>query len=260
MSNIEGSTHACTDQVVSDFEDRRQLPHQLVEFSRQLHYLLAQITEGSARLIVRLNEAANGFESWRKLHARFALPDRARGVSLLSQLLKFKLRDAHSESDLTEFLSLKSRHEKATSRPLQDDLLVTMMVNKTQGPLQQHLRLNVGDLTTIDDALEIVKNCYQSRHLANWKHMSSNHDTPGPMDTGPLKGKGRNKGFGKGFGKRFSKGKERKEEKGKGKFKGTWKGKEIGKEKAKARKEKEKEQDVSFVDPIRIGAESVPRR
>ena len=112
VSTIEGSPHqACTDQVVSDFKDRRQLPHQLVEFSRQLHYLLAQITEGPARLIVRLNEAANGFESWRQLHARFALPDRARGVSLLGQLLEFKFRDAHFEPDLTEFLSLKSRHE-----------------------------------------------------------------------------------------------------------------------------------------------------
>ena len=137
ISSIKGSTQTFTDQVVSDFEERRQLPHQLVEFSRQLHYLLAQITEGPARLIVRLNEAANGLESWRQLHARFASPDRARGVSLLNQLLEFKFRDAYFESDLTEFLSLKSRHEKATSRPLQDDLLVTMMVSKTRGPLQQ---------------------------------------------------------------------------------------------------------------------------
>ena len=60
--------------------------------------------------------------------------------------------------DLTEFLSLKNRHKKATSRALQDDLLVTMMVNKTHGSLQQHLRLNAGDLTTFDDVLEIVKN------------------------------------------------------------------------------------------------------
>ena len=74
-------------------------------------------------------------------------------MSLLSQLLEFKFGDAHFESDLTEFLSLKSRHEKATSRPLQDDLLVAMMVNNTQGSLQQHLRLNVAVLTTFDEIL-----------------------------------------------------------------------------------------------------------
>ena len=122
---------------------------------------------------------------------------------------------------------MKPRHEKATSRPLQDDLLVTMMVNKTQGTLQQHLRLNVGDLTAFDEILEIVKNYYQSR-LANWKHMLSSHDTSGPMDIGALKGQGSYKGFGKGFGKGFNEGKGKKGGKGKGNFKGTWKGKGTG--------------------------------
>ena len=87
MNSTEGVAQACTDQVVVEFEDSRQLPHQLVDFSRQLNYLLAQITEGPGGFIVRLNAAANAFESWRQLHARFALPDRARGVSLLGQLL-----------------------------------------------------------------------------------------------------------------------------------------------------------------------------
>ena len=77
----------------------------------------------------------------------------------MSQLLGFKFRDAHFEAALTEFLSLKSRHEKATSKALQDDLLATMVVNKTQGPMQQHLRVKVGDLTTFDDVLELVKIC-----------------------------------------------------------------------------------------------------
>ena len=85
-------------------------------------------------------------------HAIFALPDRARGVSLLSQLLDYKFRDAHVETILIEFLR---RREKATSKALQDDLLITMMVNKTQGPLKQHLRLNLVHLTTYDDVLEM---------------------------------------------------------------------------------------------------------
>ena len=96
---------------------------------------------------------------------------------------------------------MKSRHEKATRKALQDDLLVTMMVSKTQAPLQQHLRLNVEDLTTFDDVLEIVKNQYQSRQLVNCKRMTTNHDTSGTMDIRALKGKGKYKAFGKGFGK-----------------------------------------------------------
>ena len=243
MELAEGAAAPITDQVVLNYQTNHiGQDVQILVFSRQLHYLLAQITEGPARLIVRLNEHGNGFESWRQLHERFSLPDRARGVSLLSQLLDFKFRDASFEADLTEFLSLKNRHEKATSRPLQDDLLVMMMVNKTHGSLQQHLRLNVGDLTTFDDVLEIVKNYYQSRHLANWKHTSASNSDPAPMDIGALKGKGkygkgkfgkgfRGKGKGKGkFGKGFHKGK------GKGKMKGKGKGKGgIGKGKLKGK-------------------------
>ena len=98
-------------------------------------------------------------------------------LTLLIELLEFNFRNAHFESDLTEFLSLKSRHEKATNTALQDDLLVTIMVSKTPGPLQQQLRLNVGDLKTFDVVLDIVKNYHQTRQLAKWKHMLISHRT-----------------------------------------------------------------------------------
>ena len=192
----------------------------MIIFSRQLHYLLAQITEGPERLVVRLNEGGNGFETWRKLHDRFSLPDRARGVSLLSRLLDYKLRDATFEADLTEFVSLKNKREKATGKALEDDLLVTSMVNKTSGSLQQHLRLNVDALTTFSDVLA-VKQYYQSRHLANWKSSVDNGD-PAPMDIGALKGKeGKGKYWhSKGKGKHGKeKGKSKREGKGK---KGDW--------------------------------------
>ena len=62
------------------------------------------------------------------------------------------------------------------------------MVNKTIGPLQQHLRLNVDGVTTFEDVLQIVRQYYQSRHLANWRPTS---DTSAPMEIGMVKGKGR---------------------------------------------------------------------
>jgi hypothetical protein len=62
---------------------------QAVNFSRKLHYFLANLTTGSARLIVRQNEGANGFETWRRMNEKIALPDATRHVSLLTQLLDF---------------------------------------------------------------------------------------------------------------------------------------------------------------------------
>ena len=223
MGRLEGASVPSTDEHLIAFEHSNAPNSNLIVFSKQLHYLLAQITDGSARLVVRLNEHGNGFETWRQLYERFSLPDRARGVSLLSRILDFKLRDAHFEADLTEFISLKNKHEKATGRALDDDLLVTLMVTKTSGSLQQHLRLNVDALTTFSDVLQIMKQYYQSRHLANWRTASNSSQGPAPMDIGALKGKGKYRGKGKGKSWNWNKGKSGKS-KGKG-FKGKGKGK-----------------------------------
>ena len=78
-------------------------------------------------MIVRLNEPGKGFETWRQLHERFALPSRAKGVNLLSKLLEHQFRDAHFDAHLSEFIVLKNKHEKATGQTLQDDLFVTLI-------------------------------------------------------------------------------------------------------------------------------------
>ena len=57
--------------------------------SRKLHSLLANLRTGSARLLVRQNEAGNGFETWRRLSQRFLLPDAKRHVSLLTRILEW---------------------------------------------------------------------------------------------------------------------------------------------------------------------------
>ena len=75
------------------------------------------------------------------------------------------MRSDHLESDLSEFIILKNRHEKTTGRPLDNDLLVTLLMQKTVGPLQQHLRLNVRNINTFNEALEIIYSYIKSRHL-----------------------------------------------------------------------------------------------
>ena len=70
-----------------------------VTFSRKLHYLLANLTTDAARLVVRQNYDSNGFETWRRLVKKFALPDATRHVSLLTQLLDFKFNPQTFEQD-----------------------------------------------------------------------------------------------------------------------------------------------------------------
>ena len=145
MDDVEGSNVAITDDLCEAFnvQQNRTQNDQLSLFSRQLAYMLAQITDGAARAIVRNEDTENGFEIWRRLHSQFSLPERARSTNLLNEIIGFRLRSDHLESDLSEFIILKNRHEKTTGRPLDNDLLVTLLMQKTVGPLQQHLRLNV---------------------------------------------------------------------------------------------------------------------
>ena len=110
--------------------------------------------------------------------------------------------------------------------PLDDDLMITLMMQKTVGPLQQHLRLNVRSISTFNEVLEIVYSYIKSRHLI----VPSRNDGPVDTDIGALKGRegykgkgngkeGMLKGKGKGYkGKGMHKGKSKgfKGKKGKG--------------------------------------------
>ena len=60
------------------------------------------------------------------------------------------------ESDLSNFMILKNRLGKTAGRPLGNDLLITLLMQKTVGPLQQHVRLNARNVNTFNAALEIV--------------------------------------------------------------------------------------------------------
>ena len=169
MDGVEGSNRVIDDELCEafDVQQTRSQNNQLSLFCRRLAYKLAQITDGAARAIVRNEDTENGFEIWRRLHKQFSLPQRVRATNLLNEIIGFRLRNDHLESDLSEFMILNDRHEKTTRRPLDYDLLITMLMQKAVGPLQQHLRLNVRRINTFkfNEALEIVHRYIKRRHL-----------------------------------------------------------------------------------------------
>eukprot|EP00439_Symbiodinium_sp_Y106_P044512 s4651_g5.t1 len=226
MDEIEANAQKVVTDGLCEAYDVQQTSsqnNQLSLFSKLLAYMLAQITDGAARAIVRNEDTENGFEIWRRLFNQFSLPTRAHATNLLNEIIAFRLRTDHLESDLNDFIILKTRHEKTTGTPLDNDLLITVIMQKTTGPLQQHLKLNVRNITTFTEALEIVHSYIKSRHLV----VPSRNDGPVDMDIGALKGR-------KGYGKEKGKGKggmykgKGKGFKGKGMFKGKGKGKSKG--------------------------------
>ena len=230
-------------QVVLDTGDLdADATAQRVLFSRKLHYLLSQLVKDSARLVVRQNVDSNGFETWRRLYNKFALPDATRSTALLTQLLDFKFNPSTFEQDCNVWETIKVKYETQTGQPLPDGVLVATLLNKTTGALQQHLRLNARTLQTYEQIKAVILEYYRARLLVNPLAQTSASATfqgggQAPMDIGNLgKGKGKGKkrkGKGKGKGKK-GKGKDF-GPKGKGKkgphwnFFGSMKGKSKGK-------------------------------
>ena len=92
MDEVELSpTKVITDGLCEAFDVQQTTTqnNQLSLFSRQLAYMLAQITDGSARAIVRNEDTENGFEIWRRLYNQFSLPTRACATNLLNDIIAF---------------------------------------------------------------------------------------------------------------------------------------------------------------------------
>ena len=190
MENVETVATVITDERLASLEAENPqfVDAGLIRFSRQLHYLLAQLTTESARLVVRGNVDLNGFETWRLLSRRFSLPRTALDISLLTKVLEFRFRPDHFEQDYSEWETLKARYERQAGAPLPDNVLVATLLNKTSGALQQHLRLNVRTMDAYDTVREVITAYYQSRHVANFR--STDTGGPAPMDVGALWRKG----------------------------------------------------------------------
>ena len=222
LEDAELASAPITDDALERLEaDTTELVDtELVKFSRQLHYLLTQITSESARLVVRGITELNGFESWRLLARRFSLPGTALDISLLTRVLEFKFRPDHFEQDYSEWETLKARYERQSGSALPDSILVATLLSKTTGALQQHLRLNVRSLDTYETVRNVITAYYQSRHVTGFRSLS---DTgPAPMEVGGVwRRKGKSKGKGKGRGKfpfGLMKGRGKGKGKGRGKF------------------------------------------
>ena len=95
--------------------------------------------------------------TWRRLVKTYSLPDATRHVPLLTQLLNFKLNPQNFEQDFT----FKVKYEKQAGTELPDSVLVATLLNKTSGPLQQHLRLNARNLTTYEDIRATILEYHQ---------------------------------------------------------------------------------------------------
>ena len=203
LSQAEQSAQAITsdplEQAAPDQDTDRWL-----QLSGDLHFLLVNTCDGAASTICRQNMLGNGFETWRQLHLRYALPLGTRSIGYLTKPLK-----PQQESFTTwEFQLAKYEQDNRTLLP--DAIKIAILLNETKGPLQQHLQLQAGNIKTYAQIRSLVVEYHRaaSQFVKLQAATSSDNQGPAPLDIGATwynKGKGK-KGQGKNKGK-YNRGK-----------------------------------------------------
>ena len=145
LDEVEAMPLEVTDDDLTD-KDNMQLTIRRVTFSRELHCLLAFITEDGAKLVVKQNKTDNGFETWRLLSAHFKLP--TEHVGQLTCIMNYTFREQDFEKDFDKWEDLKNEYEKATKSPLPDAALIELLPGKIGDSFLTHLRLNLTCLST----------------------------------------------------------------------------------------------------------------
>lgn len=151
IENVEGKDQTITDadlQFTLDTGDVDvQATTQAVSFSRKVHYLLANLTTGSAMLFARQNE-------------KLKLPDATRYVSLFTQLLDLKLNPSTFEQDFKTWWTVKTKYDTQSGTALPDSVSVATLLTKRTRALQSHLRLNARTLTTYAQMRAVIVNTF----------------------------------------------------------------------------------------------------
>ena len=135
-----------------------------------LYYTLVSLIEGSAYTILEQVEEENGLEAYRKLYLRFAKTKMQNAIMRMATIINIKFQDTTFENTFTEWESeihklemiLKNDH---TSGKLADEVKIGILIARTTGEIHDHLCLSLSDVSTYDEAREIVVNYLKSGNL-----------------------------------------------------------------------------------------------
>ena len=191
-----------------------------VQLAADLRYLLINITTNSAATVCRQFQHSNGFEIYRQLCRRFAIPLGTRSIGYLTNLLKPTFDTNNFEESFATWEFELSRFERDNGQQLPDAVKIAVLLNETTGPLQQHLQLLSGSNPSYRQVKDTIIEYYRSNTAFTKLTQSSSVSTnfgggQAPMDIGAFnkgkgkKGKGKHKGKnkGKGYGYNVYKGK-----------------------------------------------------
>ena len=210
------------------------------QLSQEMKYILTSVTSGGAATVCRQHQHETGYEIYRQLNKRYAIPAGTRSMGYLTKLLKPTLDPNNFEESFSHWEFELTRFEQDNNTTLPDQVKVAILLNETTGPLQQHLQLLAGTNQTYTAIRETITEYYRATTAFNRMQATqapsssvgtSYNGGTAPMDIGAL---GKGKGYkGKGYGRGKGYGYKVKAGKGHGKgYKGVSKGNYKGKTQA----------------------------
>ena len=185
-----------------------------IQLDHNLKYVLIVTTTAAAATLCRQYQHEIGLEIYRQLHLRFKTPIGTRSIGYLTKLLEPTFDSNNFEESFSNWEYDIQQYESDNSTALPDQVKVAVLMNRTRGPLQQHLHLNAGQSPTYAEIRTTITE-YQRAHTT-FSRLQQNQSSAvstnynggsAPMDIGAIsKGKHKGKGKGKHKGKKGKKG------------------------------------------------------
>ena len=169
LSQAEQSAQAITSDQLEQAAPDQDTADRWLQLSGDLHFLPVNTCDGAASTIRRQNMLGNGFETWRQLHLRCALPLGTRSIGYLTKLLNPQLDENKFEESFTTWEFQLAKYEQDNRTLLPDAIKIAILLNETKGPLQRHLQLQAGNITTYDHWLWSVTE--QHDNSSNYKRL-----------------------------------------------------------------------------------------
>ena len=185
-----------------------------LQLDHNLKYVLVITTTAAAATLCRQYQHEIGLEIYRQLHLRFKTPIGTRSIGYLTKLLEPTFDNNNFEESFSNWEYDIQQYESDNSTALPDQVKVAVLMNRTRGPLQQHLHLNAGQSPTYAEIRTTITE-YQRAHTT-FSRLQQNQSSAvstnynggaAPMDIGAIsKGKYKGRGKGKYKGKKRKKG------------------------------------------------------
>ena len=208
------STTRLTEAELRGAAATTQEQEEWIQLDNNLKYVLIITTIGAAATLCRQFQHEIGLEIYRQLHLRFKTPIGTRSIGYLTKLLEPTFDTNNFEESFSNWEYEIQQYESDNSTNLPEQVKVAVLMNRTRGPLQQHLHLNAGASPTYAEIRTTITE-YQRAHTTFSRlqqnpssAVSSNYNGgTAPMDVGAIsKGKHKGKGKGKHKGKKGKKG------------------------------------------------------